>query len=187
MNYIAFKPIPLMVQLYQLRRQFPEGSGSIVKSRLIWEQKIRPQLLAHTYHCRFTFRPREYPIIECLDPQLSVIANGRRLPHVYDQSEPVSLCLFMHRRDCWDDDMSVAKVVVPLAFYWLANFEDWLFSGTWRGGGTHEIPFDPPTSPPIFPSELAEPSAQDKAVQEKADEPVVEIAPVADMLPVVSS
>jgi hypothetical protein len=44
-------------------------------------------------------------------------------------------------------------VVVPLAVYWLEFFEEWLFTGVWRGGGTHEINPSPPTQPPAFPTD----------------------------------
>lgn len=50
--------------------------------------------------------------------------------------------------------MSLAEIVVPMAYYWLACFEDWLFSGDWNGGATHEITVDPPKDQPVFPSDL---------------------------------
>ena len=49
--------------------------------------------------------------------------------------------------------MLLADVVVPLTIYWLAHFEEWLFSGHWRDGGTHEITIAPPSTPPVFPDE----------------------------------
>lgn len=63
------------------------------------------------------------------------------------------MCLFMRRLECWNDGMILSKIVVPLAYYWLANFEDWLFSGVWRGGGTHPVDPEVPASLPIFPGE----------------------------------
>jgi hypothetical protein len=63
----------------------------------------------------------------------------------------------MRRRECWNDSMNLADLVVPLTFFWLANFEEWLYSGVWRGGGTHETKCEAPTSVPLFPGELAHP------------------------------
>jgi hypothetical protein len=155
MNYFRQRPLSLAVQLLLLRRRFPDGNGEIHQSRLVWEQAIHPHTLAHTYRCRLEYRLGDYPQMCCLEPPLSVLAMGRYLPHVYTRTEPVHICLFMHRHECWREDMILANVVVPLAYYWLANFEEWLFSGIWRGGGTHPIDSVRPEITPVFPSDTA--------------------------------
>lgn len=142
------------MQLLQLRRRFQDGQGSIARSRLTWDQWIQPHALAHRYRCRLEHKLREYPTVVCMEPALSALADGRKLPHVYTHVEPICMCLFMRRRECWDDGMSLANVVMPLAFFWLAHFEEWLYSGVWRGGGTHDIIPEAPVTIPIFPSEL---------------------------------
>jgi hypothetical protein len=150
----------LATQLHSLRVRFPAGSGSIVRGRLTWEQAITPHALSHTYFCRLEYSMLTYPSVYCLDPQLSLFAAGRRLPHVYTRDEPVCMCLFMRRRECWNDTKLLARVVIPLAYFWLAQFEEWLFSGAWRGGGTHDTPPEPPKQTPRFHSEN-EPSGGD--------------------------
>lgn len=152
MNFIQPKPLSLAVQLLHLQRRFV-GAGEIRRSRLIWTQTIQPHSLAHAYRCRLEHTLEEFPQMFCLDPQLTVLAVGRELPHVRTRVEPIEMCLFMRRIECWTDDMILANVAVPLASYWLAHFEEWLFSGHWRGGGTHEIDFVAPASLPVFPSD----------------------------------
>lgn len=150
MNHPPPRHFSLATQLHSLRTRFPEGSGSIVRSRLTWEQTITPHPLSHTYLCRVEYAMRNYPLVYCLDPQLSTLAAGRKLPHVYSRKEPICMCLFMRRQECWNDTMVLARVVLPLAYFWLAHFEEWLFSGVWRGGGTHDTPIDPPKHTPYF-------------------------------------
>jgi hypothetical protein len=153
MNSIMPCPLSLAVQLKLLQRRFPEGEGSIVRSQLTWYQWIRPHALAHPYRCRLQHKLSEYPMVCCIEPALTVLAAGRKLPHVYTHVEPICLCLFRRWRECWNDEMSLANIVMPLAFFWLAQFEEWLYSGVWRGGGTHEIAPEPPTAVPEFPEE----------------------------------
>jgi len=151
-------PLSLAVQEMHLRRRFPDGQGRVTRNKIVWLQSIRPHWLAHTYQCRLEHMLGGYPSVYCVEPRLSELAAGRTLPHVYTRTEPISLCMFMHNRECWRDDMILANVVVPLAFYWLSNFEDWLFSGEWRGGGTHPITPEPPKQLPVFPGEQSIPA-----------------------------
>jgi hypothetical protein len=157
MKSLSPRPVSLAAQLMRLQRRFPDGTGGIFRSRLTWELAIQPHALAHTYHCQLEHKLQDYPKVYCLEPALSVLAAGRKLPHVYCRTEPICMCLFMRRRECWNDSMNLADLVVPLTFFWLANFEEWLYSGVWRGGGTHETKCEAPTSVPLFPGELAYP------------------------------
>jgi hypothetical protein len=145
-------PLPhrlsLAAQLMQLRAHYPTGQGAITRSTLYWEQAITPHALSGTYQCHLEYQLCCYPHMYCVDPPLSVLAAGRRLPHVYQRAEPVQLCLFMHNRQCWNDNFLLAKIVLPLTYYWLAHFEHWLFTGDWLGGGTHPVPSCPPSGLP---------------------------------------
>jgi len=157
MKSIAPKPVSLAAQLLSLQRRFPAGRGFIRRSLLVWSLTIRPHALAHAYQCKVEHKLQDYPRVYCLEPVLSKLAGGRKLPHVYARTEPTWMCLFMRQRQCWNDGMSLADIVVPMTYFWLANFEDWLYSGEWRGGGTHETKPEPPTSTPLFPGEIAYP------------------------------
>jgi hypothetical protein len=96
----------------------------------------------------------QFPHAYCLEPELTVLAKGRRLPHVYTHTEPVFMCLFPVGPSFWHNRLWLSDIVIPQIFLWLANFEEWLFCGTWRGGGTHSIPFDPPKRTPQFPGDV---------------------------------
>lgn len=140
--------LSLAAQLMQLRAHCSTGQGAIERSMLTWEQAITPHALSGTYQCRVEYQLCHYPRVYCVDPPLSVLAVGRRLPHVYQRTEPVQLCLFMHNRECWNDSMLLTKIVLPLCYYWLAHFEHWLFTGDWLGGGTHPVRPCPPSDLP---------------------------------------
>lgn len=154
MSMVAAKPLSLTVQLMHLRREFPAGSGAVVRDKLVWIQKIRPHPLFHEYLCRIEYVIGLNPKVFVLDPPLTTLAAGRDLPHVRTHEEPIALCLFVYHEACWNGMMILAKVVVPMTYFWLASFEEWLFSGEWRGGGTHSIEPSAPTVPPIFPADL---------------------------------
>jgi hypothetical protein len=154
MNHIRRREISLTVQLMNLKRIFPSGTGDVVRDRLVWLHHIRPHPLAHVYLCRVEYCLHQYPRMFVLDPPLTSLTNGRKVPHVRTREEPIAMCLFFQDTTCWSPDMLLAEVVVPMAYYWLACFEDWLFTGQWHGGATHEITPSPPTISPIFPADL---------------------------------
>lgn len=154
MSLVAAKPLSLTVQLMHLRREFPAGVGAVVRDKLIWTQRIRPHPLFHEYLCRVEYVIGLNPKVFVLDPSLTNLAAGRDLPHVRSRDEPIALCLFVYDEACWNGTMILARVVVPMTYFWLASFEEWLFSGEWRGGGTHPIEPCPPDTRPIFPADL---------------------------------
>ncbi len=154
MSYFRGPEHSLTAQHWHLKRLHPAGAGRVVKDRLQWSQRIRPHALAHEYLCRLEYCRYWYPKMCVIDPPLIQLAAGRKLPHVRSTEEPVAMCLFLQEEDCWNPSMLLAEVVVPMAYYWLACFEDWLFTGQWHGGGTHEILPDPPATSPVFPADL---------------------------------
>lgn len=155
MNYIRRgQTISLTAQHAHLRALYPEGRGSVCRDRLIWLQRIRPHPLYHEYLCRLEYSTHRYPDFYVIDPPLSQLAGGRKLPHVRTREEPIAVCLFFFEETCWAPHMLLGKIVVPMAFFWLACFEEWLFSGEWRGGGTHPITPSAPTVEPKFPEDF---------------------------------
>lgn len=69
-------------------------------------------------------------------PDLAALAEGRALPHVYEQRPP-KLCLYLPRTGEWHEGKRIVDTIVPWSILWLFCFEDWLFSGEWAGGGQH--------------------------------------------------
>jgi hypothetical protein len=70
------------------------------------------------------------------EPDLVALADGRRLPHAYEQ-RPTRLCLYLPGTGEWTSSMRLDETVVPWAILWLFYFEEWLVSNEWKGGGIH--------------------------------------------------
>jgi hypothetical protein len=68
-------------------------------------------------------------------PDLVLLAQGRKLPHVY--RDPQRLCLYMPRTGQWAADKRIDQTIIPWTYLWLYFFEDWLAFGEWNGGGKH--------------------------------------------------
>jgi hypothetical protein len=69
-------------------------------------------------------------------PDLVELANGRRIPHVYSD-RPLRLCLYLPCALDWQKHLRIDETVVPWTYLWLGYFEEWLWSGEWKGGGVH--------------------------------------------------
>ena len=62
------------------------------------------------------------------------------IPHIYiNKTEPdyPFLCLFDPYVPEWTVEDFVAETTVPWTERWLINYEFWLATGVWRGGGRH--------------------------------------------------
>lgn len=70
------------------------------------------------------------------DPDLTELAQGERIPHVYQQ-KPTRLCLYLPGTGQWSSDKWILKTIAPWAVLWLYFFEDWLATEEWKGGGMH--------------------------------------------------
>jgi hypothetical protein len=71
-------------------------------------------------------------------PDLQALAQGRPLPHVYEE-RPARICLYLPDTDEWSPDKRIVGTIVPWAVLWLYYFEDWLTTGEWSGGGHHPM------------------------------------------------
>ncbi len=85
-------------------------------------------------------RRGETPDVFILDPDLSELAGGRSLPHVYQN--PTRLCLTLPKAKEWLSSMRIDQTFVPWTAMWLFYFEEWLVSDDWKGGGEHPNPGD---------------------------------------------
>jgi hypothetical protein len=68
-----------------------------------------------------------------LKPKL-VIPEGESLPHTYPGER---LCLYYPGIGEWRSDVLLVKTIVPWISEWLLNYEIWLATGIWCGGGIH--------------------------------------------------
>jgi hypothetical protein len=130
------KDLSAVQQYLRLKRDFPDGRGSVSKGKLLWQQMLKPTPISEGYACRFLLAPSASPKVFVEAPSLSDLAGGRPLPHVYQQ-QPPQLCHYRPRYQEWTPSMFLATTMLPWACLWLFYFEDWLITNQWKGGGEH--------------------------------------------------
>jgi hypothetical protein len=112
------------------------GTGTLHAGRLVWQYCVSPTPLSRNYAVRIDYRQGDTPRVFVDEPDLTLLAEGRRLPHVYEQ-KPTRLCLYLPRKREWANWMRIDQTIVPWTALWLFYFEEWLISGNWKGGGEH--------------------------------------------------
>ena len=131
------KPLTATQQFINLRgNPVCAGDGTLRAGRLIWRYQTSPTPLSREYSVRIEYRHGGMPDVFIDEPDLTILADGRKLPHVYKQ-KPTKLCLYLPRTGEWRSFMRIDQTVVPWAALWLFYFEEWLASNAWKGGGEH--------------------------------------------------
>lgn len=115
------------------------GSGSLRAGQLTWRCAVTPTPISRSYELRIDYRQGDTPRAYIDAPNLVALAEGRRLPHVYEQ-QPTRLCLYLPGTREWTPALRLDQTIVPWATLWLYFFEDWLVSDEWKGGGKHSEP-----------------------------------------------
>lgn len=115
-------------QAFALHARFPDAKGTLKAGRLVWTGLLQPTPLSRSYRIEITYRHRQWPRVRVLDSLQT--RDGRSLPHVYSDG---TLCL--HEPDEWADNMYIVDSILPWTAEWLANYEIWLATGDWQGGG----------------------------------------------------
>ncbi len=100
---------------------------------------IKPGTFGRTYRCLLKATPDgKFPTLLVLEPNLSQLAGGKKLPHIYPHSgRGTELCLWFPKSRDWTPQMKFAETHIPWAAEWLYYFEVWLATGVWEGGGVH--------------------------------------------------
>lgn len=129
--------ISTAVQLMHLRRNpICPGAGHLGPGRLSWRFACQPTPMARLYQVQIDYTQGDRPVVTVLDPDLSVLADGRRIPHVYTET-PMRLCLYLPKARQWHPSLRLDETIVPWTYLWLDYFEEWLWSNEWKGGGIH--------------------------------------------------
>ena len=138
MRFDRPRPLTTAQQYFDLRHDPIAGSGrgSLCAGRLIWTFEVQPTPLSRSYDLRLTYSQRSGAEVVVVAPNLGGLADGRKLPHVYQQSPP-RLCLYLPGAGEWATHERLSQTVVPWAALWLFYFEEWLSSDEWKGGGVH--------------------------------------------------
>jgi hypothetical protein len=110
-----------------------------------WVGEVKPQFSRFTLEIHYSLG--KYPQTRILSPELVRRPGDPEgaLPHVYPPADDPRLCLFDPEAKEWTSRMAIAETIVPWALDWIACYELWLMTGTWRGGGRHAG--DPPVEP----------------------------------------
>lgn len=124
-------------QLVNLRANpLTRGDGGIEGGGLTWRFAASPSPISRIYGLRLTHARGASPRIYVDEPDLTLLANGARIPHVYSE-RPTRLCLYLPDAYEWLPSMLLDRTIVPWAVLWLWYYEDWLATGEWHGGGVH--------------------------------------------------
>lgn len=131
------KPLTAAQQFVNVRgNPVSRGDGELRVGRFTWRCSATPSPISRDYDIRIEFRQGRRPEIFVDAPDLQLLADGRRIPHLYRQKPP-KLCLYLPRTYEWQPWMRLDQTVVPWATLWLFYFEEWLGSDDWKGGGMH--------------------------------------------------
>jgi hypothetical protein len=95
--------------------------------------------VSQNYLLELQYKIKKRPSIRVLEPDLHVLAAGRRIEHLYSQ-EKQELCVYYPDGIEWNGTKPLARTVVLWAHEWLVHFEAWVFTGQWDGGGVHPKP-----------------------------------------------
>lgn len=147
-GYTRIHKLDLGTQLLHLRAMnLPGALGQLRAGSLTFEYTAQPTSISREYSLRLTYRRGDRPEVRVLAPNIPELAAGHgRVPHLYEHSHPVRLCLYLPRAREWGPEMSLAQTVVPWSIDWLFYFEIWLATGEWNGGGEHPLPERPETN-----------------------------------------
>lgn len=121
--------IPLAVQAFVLRSNFPTSAARLRAGQLTWEGTFQPTEAMDLYTLRLNAREGRAPDLFVTAPELVPDGAGR-LPHVFASG---AICL--HRAGEWRPNMLFIETVIPWAEEWLFFYELWRADGVWRGDG----------------------------------------------------
>ena len=99
------------------------------------------------------------PLVQVLDPVLERHPSYEEgpLPHVYENPDNYRLpflCLFDPYVPEWGIDDCISDTTIPWTERWLINYEFWIATGKWTGGGRH-IPKGVSNKTAVRPEEVA--------------------------------
>jgi hypothetical protein len=112
--------------------KYPEFVAHRRGNEAIWEGYFKPSDACAKYLVRIEALSGQRPRVNVIDPPLRIVPEQYRETHRFSDG---SLCL--HLREQWTPDMSIADTIVSWIPVWLINYEYWLATGTWFGGGQH--------------------------------------------------
>lgn len=136
------QPVPTLAQrAAELRRLPLDGAELRFRSGrcLLYRFHLAPSDFGRIYVCELRISPGSRPPeMFVLSPELTTLANGTELPHIYpNEGAGTKLCLWWPKQREWVPQMKLLDTYIAWTAEWLWHFEDWLATGIWAGGGEH--------------------------------------------------
>jgi hypothetical protein len=125
--------LSIPAQIGEMRRRYPQFTSSWHRGHITWTGTITPATGCDFYLLRIGYRLGEHPHVFVAKPEL-MTRNGERVPHRYADG---SLCLYRPKYREWTSADAIATTILPWSSLWLYDYEVWLATGAWVGGGEH--------------------------------------------------
>ncbi|WP_052433554.1 hypothetical protein [Sulfurospirillum arsenophilum] len=106
-----------------------------------FEFSIKPTPISEEYRILFIEFIGYNPYIYLLYPMFPKTGSKRYpVPHIYNHKTQ-RLCLTFPDYNEWQSSKTLPDTYIPWTILWLYYYEEWLYSGEWKGGGLE--PNDP--------------------------------------------
>lgn len=128
--------LPLEVQQKFLENTYPNSRVIKKNNGFDWFMDMTPKADSLTYTVKIEVRKNCIPRVQVVNPMPLAMAPGKKqYEHINHPQHLQYLCLNV--RGEWTPDMRISETFVPWASEWLLNYEYWLVTGEWEGGGLH--------------------------------------------------
>lgn len=110
------------------------GSGEYTNKYFYWEFDAKPSTFSKTYRVLLIWDYKLVaPSVYILNNELHEVELTKRIPHLYSRDK-IQLCLYYPEYKEFNVFMSLCETIIPWTYLWLMYYEEWLYSGEWKGG-----------------------------------------------------
>jgi hypothetical protein len=118
----------------------PPFEVKLAHRKLVARGTLLPNNVTRSYLIRIEYREGKRPEVYVEEPKLSRRPQEpeKAIPHTYEATTlgKERPCCFYPRTD-WDASRPIATTIIPWLMSWLFDYEMWLATGEWFGGGIH--------------------------------------------------
>lgn len=134
--------LALPVQKRLLESTYPNSWIRDKSNGFDWYMEMKPKADSLTYTVKIEVRQNFVPQVQVVSPMPLAYAPGKTsYEHINHPQHLQYLCLNVKGE--WTPDMRIADTFVPWAAEWLLQYEYWLVTGKWDGGGHHRDFYKP--------------------------------------------
>ena len=128
------KDLSIHQQDRKIKNKLPQFINKGNYKQGIWIGDLQPTKWSSKYKVKITYKLKKYPEVNIISPNIFLAKGKNQLPHVYPKNK---LCLFFPEKKEWTSTKFIADTIIPWTSLWLFYYEDWLYTGKWKGGGIH--------------------------------------------------